>query len=139
MKTLNIILVDDNESFREALKKILVTKYNANIVAEASSGEEFQQIQNLRKADIILMDVMIPDIDGIKLTKKALWIDSSLKFIAITLHYDKVYLETLLEAGFKGCIFKNNIFSELEPAIETVLNNRYYFPQNISIDGRDSF
>jgi DNA-binding NarL/FixJ family response regulator len=138
MNPLNIILVDDNDTFREALKKVLITKFNANIVAEASSGAEFQQIQHLRKADVILMDVMIPDIDGITLTKKALWHEPNLKIIAITLHYDKVYLDTLIEAGFKGCIFKNNIFSELELAIETVLNNKYYFPHDITIDDKRS-
>lgn len=136
MKSLKIILVDDNQPFRDALKNILIQKYNSQIIAEASNGKEFKELTNLHHADIILIDVMMPDIDGITLTKKALWENKNLKFIAITMHYDKVYLTSLIEAGFKGCIFKNNIFLELQQAMETVMIGSMYFPNNIAIDNK---
>ncbi|HEY4788902.1 MAG TPA: response regulator transcription factor [Bacteroidales bacterium] len=134
MKTLKVILVDDNESFRNALKNLLTNKFYVQIIGEASSGKEFNNLSNLNSADIILMDVMMPDIDGISLTKKALWANNHLKFIAITMHYDKVYLTSLVEAGFKGCVFKSNIFSEILHAIETVMSGKYYFPENILLN-----
>lgn len=131
---IKIILVDDNDPFREALKKVLVNKFNAEIIGEASSGTEFNKLTNLHFADIILMDIMMPDIDGITLTKEALWANNYLKFIAITMHYDKVYLTSLLEAGFKGCVFKSNIFSEISEAIKTVMDGKLYFPNDILLD-----
>jgi DNA-binding NarL/FixJ family response regulator len=134
MDSLKIILVDDNEPFRKALKNILVNKFNAQIIAEAANGTEFQNLTNIHLADIILMDVMMPDIDGITLTRKALWENMQLNIIAITMHYDKVYLDTLLGAGFRGCIFKSNIFAEIDKAIKTVTAGGLYFPKNISID-----
>ena len=134
METLKVILVDDNEPFRNALKNLLTTKFHAQIIGEASCGKEFNELSNLHLADIILMDVMMPDIDGISLTKKALWVNNHLKFIAITMHYDKVYLTSLIEAGFKGCVFKSNIFSEIHNAIETVTTGKLYFPENILLD-----
>jgi DNA-binding NarL/FixJ family response regulator len=137
MNALKLILVDDNEPFRMALKNILLNKFNAQIIGEASSGAEFKELTNLHLADIILMDVMMPDIDGITLTKKALWSNSTLKFIAITMHYDKVYLISLLGAGFKGCVFKSNIFSEIGQAVDTVMAGRLYFPKDILIDIKD--
>jgi DNA-binding NarL/FixJ family response regulator len=134
MEALKVILVDDNEPFLSALKNVLTNKFHAQIIGEASCGAEFNELSNLHFADIILMDVMMPDIDGITLTKKALWANNHLKFIAITMHYDKVYLTTLLEAGFKGCVFKSNIFSEIPNAIKTVMAGKLYFPENILLN-----
>jgi len=128
---LKVILVDDNESFRKALKNVLEKRYHIQIIGEASCGREFKKLTNLHLAHIILMDVMMPDIDGITLTKSALWGDSHLKFIAITMHFDKVYLTSLIEAGFKGCVFKSNIFREIPNAIQTVMSGKLYFPASI--------
>lgn len=132
--SIKIILVDDNDAFRNAVKTLLVKKFKAEIIGEASSGEEFNKITHLHFADVILMDIMMPDIDGITLTKYALWRNNHLKFIAITMHYDKVYLTTLLETGFKGCVFKSNIFSEITKAIDNVMAGRLYFPKDILLN-----
>ena len=134
MKQLKVILADDNETFREALKSVLVKKFDAEIIAEASSGVEFRKIRNLWNADLIFMDIMMPDTSGIALAREAMSNDPALNFVAITMHYDKVYLLPLLGAGFKGCIFKNNIFAELQNAIEVILNGQLYFPREISFN-----
>ncbi|MBN2486547.1 MAG: response regulator transcription factor [Bacteroidales bacterium] len=134
MQGLKVILVDDNEPFRNALKNVLMNKFHAQIIGEASCGAEFKELTNLHLADIILMDVMMPDIDGITLTKNALWTNKHLKFIAITMHYDKVYLTSLMGAGFRGCVFKSNIFSEIHNAIEMVMEGKRYFPKNILLE-----
>jgi DNA-binding NarL/FixJ family response regulator len=132
MERLKYILIDDNESFRGALKTILVSQFNAEIIGEARNAEEAKKLVNLVSADIILMDVMMPGENGIQLTKELLWtVSSTLKIIAITMHVDKVYLTTLVEAGFRGCIFKNDLISELEDAIKTVRAGSLYFPQDI--------
>lgn len=138
MNSIKIILTDDNDPFRNALKNVLINKFNADIIGEASSGAEFLKLTNLHLADIILMDVMIPDIDGITLTKETLWLQPTLRFIAITMHYDKVYLTTLMEAGFKGCVFKSNIFSEISGAISKVMSGRLYFPSDIILDKKNT-
>jgi DNA-binding NarL/FixJ family response regulator len=136
MEALKVILVDDNELFRNAMKKLLMNKVHVQIIGEASCGAEFNELPNLGFADFILMDVMMPDIDGITLTKKALWENKNLRFIAITMHYDKVYLTSLIEAGFRGCVFKSNIFQELIIAIETVMSGKLYFPENILLGSK---
>ncbi len=133
MTSIKIILVDDNHPFRNALKTVLENKFNAEIIGEASCGAEFRKLDNLHSADVILMDVMMPDVDGITLTMESLWFNPKLKFIAITMHYDNVYLTTLMEAGFKGCVFKSNIFSEIAEAITKVSAGRLFFPKNIML------
>jgi DNA-binding NarL/FixJ family response regulator len=133
MKSLKIILVDDNNAFREALKMLLVNQYNAEIIGEASSAEEFWGIKSFIKADIIIMDVMMPGTDGIALTKKIHWDFKDLKILAITLHYDKVYLTSLIEAGFIGCVFKNNLYNEIGTALEAITVGKRFYPENIII------
>lgn len=135
MKKLKFILIDDNEAYRNTLKRVLISKYNAEIVTEAASAEEFFQTWNKSHADIILMDVMMPGKSGIELTKE-LHRDYSMyfKIIAITMHADKVYLKTLVEAGFRGCIFKDDLIKQLDDAITTVCNGKLFFPENILIE-----
>jgi DNA-binding NarL/FixJ family response regulator len=131
MRGLKIILVDDNELFRKALKTILIREFNAEIIGEASSAREFESLPNYAYADIILMDIMMPETDGITLSKKIFWTYPHLKIIGITMHTDQVYLISLIETGFKGCLFKNSLFENLSLAINTVLSGQLFFPENI--------
>jgi two-component system, NarL family, response regulator NreC len=134
MKPLKVILVDDNEMFREAFKTLLESQYHATIIGEASNAAEFLALNVHSKTDIIFMDIMMPEIDGITATKNALCKNDGLLVVAVTMHNDTVYLRSLIEAGFVGCIFKNNLFAELPLALETILNGKRYFPKNILLD-----
>lgn len=133
MKPFKVILVDDNQNFRSALKKLLMAEFNAQIIGEASNADEFREINNLPSADIVFMDVMMPVIDGVVLTKETLWKHRQLRIVAITMHVDKVYLDTLIGAGFKGCIYKDNLYTELRDAIDAVMSGRIYFHHNLNI------
>ncbi len=131
MAYLKIIIADDNENFRKAVKDFLANEFSINTICEAENGEELLKCDNIDEADIILMDINMPKLDGIATTKKILAKNSHLKIIAVTMHTEKTYLTQLIEAGFKGCIFKNNLFDEITQAIKTVLNNKYHFPEDI--------
>ena len=134
METIKFILIDDNEAYRCALQSMLNSKFNALIIAEASNADEAKQLENLHQADIILMDVMMPGQNGIELTKKLLWYYNKLKVIAITMDVEKVYLTTLIEAGFKGCIFKNDLANNIDEAVNIVMNGKLFFPRDIILD-----
>lgn len=133
MNPLKVILVDDNVCFRRALKKLLVAEFNAEIIGEASNADEFNAIEELLSADIVFMDVMMPGIDGITLAKETLWVHHRLRIVAVTMHVDKVYLDSLIGAGFKGCIFKNNLYGELCSAIDAVMSGKLYFHKEITV------
>jgi len=77
------------------------------------------------------MDLMMPNMDGLKATNQITWKFPFLKIIAVTMHYDKVYLKELIEKGFKGCIFKNNLYDKIYEAIVTVMNDHLYFPERL--------
>jgi len=133
MENLKFILVDDNKEFRQALKDILETEFLAQVIAEAATGKEFLSLTGHHKADIIIMDLFMPEMTGLEATKPFLWKYPHSKVIAVTMHSDKAYLQQLLEIGFKGCIFKSNIFTDIKVAVDTVMKGKYFFPDQIKI------
>jgi DNA-binding NarL/FixJ family response regulator len=131
IKNTKIILVDDNIAFRTVLKKLLEIEYGCAIIAEVSNGIEFLELPCLCWADLVIMDLMMPKMDGFNATRKVSWHLPNLKIIAVTMHYDKTYLRNLIENGFKGCIFKSNLYDNLLEAITTVLRGDLYFPKEL--------
>ena len=133
MEKIKIIIADDSPEFRNGLKQFLIQEFPVDIIGEASNGEDFLKLPNLHDAEIILMDIMMPKLNGINATKKLLRENPGLKVIAVTMHAEKAYLIELVNAGFKGCIFKNNIFDEITEAIAKILNNELHFPNNLKL------
>lgn len=133
MKRIKMILVDDNEAFRNVLRLVLQKQFNAEIILEASNAYELLSHGDLGKGEIVLMDIMLPDASGIHLTEQILWKYPHLKVIAMTMQVEVVHLLNLLGAGFKGCIFKNEIFSSLENALQAVGEGSYFFPKEIRV------
>jgi DNA-binding NarL/FixJ family response regulator len=131
ISNVKLILVDDNIPFRSALKKLLEIQYGCEVIAEASNGEEFLKLTNITYADIIIMDLMMPVMDGLTATKKVTWQYPFLSIIAVTMHYDKAYLLDLITRGFKGCIFKSELYDKIHEAIITVLKGNLFFPREL--------
>ena len=133
MKPVNIIIVEDSAVFREGLKFFVENILSCVVIAEASNGEEFLQLKNKHLADIILMDIQMPVLNGIDAVLKDR--NNHLrKIIAITSFEDMVYLNQLIEAGFRGYLNKNNIYNKLKKAIEIVAGGGLYFPDSIKMD-----
>ena len=130
---MKLIIIDDNKPFRDSLRFYLERTLEHEVIAEAIDGIEFLRIENSNEADAILMDVEMPNINGIQAVQIALSHNPKLNVIAVTSFYDKMYLLDLLNVGFKACVFKNRVFEELEKALYEISNQRKYFPENIKI------
>jgi len=118
---MKIMIVDDSRQFRESLNDFLTHKLHHEVIAEAKSGEEFLAMKSeMQIADIILMDIVMNEVDGIKATHKALDFYPTIKIIAVTMHVDKLFLVQLIETGFRGCVNKSDIWANLKEAISTV-------------------
>jgi len=131
---MEILIVDDSKQFRESLKDFLENKLYHHVIAKAKSGEEFLTMkEEMQMADVILMDIVMNKLDGVKATSKALDMYPTIKIIAVTMHIEKLFLVQLIETGFKGCVNKIDIWANLNEALNTVYSGSIYFPDDIKI------
>jgi DNA-binding NarL/FixJ family response regulator len=129
----DIIIVDDNETFIENISFFIEKKLKHNIIATFTDSKKFLNSFYNYRPDVILMDISMPNIDGYMAAKVLSWEDANLKLVAVTMFNNKAYLQRLVEVGFKGCVFKSDIFNELPKALNEVMNGGFYWPEAISV------
>ncbi len=128
---MKIIIVDDSKDYREGLRFYLDKLGGYEIIAEFSDGEDLLNYTEIYSADLVLMDMVMPKIDGFKASQQLIQRYPKIKILAITMFSEETYLLDLIEYGIKGCVFKFNIFDELPKAIETITHGKLYFPDAI--------
>lgn len=133
MASLRIIIVDDNEIFRKGIEFYITSILKHYVIGFAENGDQFLNLPNVAEADVVLMDIEMPNLNGIEALKKYLWWNSEMKAIAVTSYEESVYLAELIGAGFRGCVLKKNIYNELSIALENVIQGKIFFPENIKI------
>ena len=130
---MRLIIVDDNIMFRTSIKEFLTCKYDCEVIAEASNGNDFLKLKEVADADVVLMDIEMDKTNGIEATKQISWMVPGIKVLAVTMLNEKVFLKQLIEAGFKGCVFKTDVFKILFPAIIEVMSGRLYYPSDMKV------
>lgn len=128
---IKITIVDDHELFREGLNFVLSQIEDFEIINEASDGKQFLEIIRSDLPDIVLMDISMPEIDGIQATELAVKSYPDLKIIALTSYTDDIYYYKMIKAGVQGFILKSAGKDELKKAIHNVYHGNNYFPQNL--------
>jgi DNA-binding NarL/FixJ family response regulator len=128
---IKIIVVDDHTMFRESISKILSLRKTVEVLAEASNGVELLGLLDKFKPDIVLMDIAMPELDGIETTKKALIKQPNLKVLTLSSFGDEKYYFHMVEAGAKGFVLKNAGLSELEMAIKEVAKGGSWFSSEL--------
>ena len=131
MEKTRIIIADDHQLFRNGLKMLLESIPGFEIAGEASNGEEFLQVLRISPADVALMDISMPEMDGIEATKRGLKIDPSISIIALSMFGEEEYYYKMVDAGAKGFILKDSDISEVREAIQTVRRGGSYFSQEL--------
>ena len=124
---ISVMIADDHEIFRTGLKAVLNDMNFIKVVAEARSGAELLRLMKKVKPDVILMDIRMPEMDGIEATRKAKEIFPEIPVIALTSYEDITYFNEMIRAGAKGFLLKNTDQQELGKAIKTVFEGGYYF------------
>ena len=130
-KTINIVIVDDNSLFRNVVSKLLSTELQYNVIGDYSNDEIIKHKKFIQYADIILMDLQMPKMNGIFSASR--WIEEcpKAKIIAVSISTYYIYNRLLQEIGLKGCIFKDNFIDEIVPAIESVHSGGTYFNETL--------
>ena len=131
MKKPDIIIVDDHLIFRQGLISLLTSENIANVIGEASDGNEFIKLLAQYKPDLVLLDIDMPHMNGIESAQKALELMPDLKIIIFTMYGDEEYYYKVSNLGVMGFILKSSGISELEKAIQEVMMGECYFSNEI--------
>jgi DNA-binding NarL/FixJ family response regulator len=131
MEKIRIIIADDHQLFRNGLKILLNAFPDFEITGEASNGEEFLKILRNTKAEIALMDINMPEMDGIEATRKGLRLCPDIKIIALSMYGEEEYYYKMVDAGAKGFVLKDSDISEVKEAIYAVSKGGSYFSQEL--------
>jgi len=131
MDAIKIIIVDNNVVFSRDFKSILETEFSANVVATIDNCEDLLKLKSL-KVDIIFINLAMARKNRFHAIKLFLWTYPKINVIGInTFFTEPKYLLRLIEVGFKGCIDGNNIYNELNDAINKVVNGKMFFSKEI--------
>jgi DNA-binding NarL/FixJ family response regulator len=131
MEKIKIIIADDHQLFRNGLKMLLEASPEFEISGEASNGEEFLRILCNCVADVVLMDINMPEMDGIEATKRGIKLCPGIAVIALSMYGEEEYYYKMVDAGAKGFILKDSDISEVREAILTVRKGGSYFSQEL--------
>jgi len=133
-KKLKVVIIDDNDIFREGLRFFIENKTDWEIIQEETSGGEFLKQNYKQQADVILLDINMLKLNGIDTVVQ--YFDKNAptptKVLAITSHLSDFQLQRLIVAGFSGYILKKDIYKYLKEAVEQVIEGRVYFHQYIN-------
>ena len=126
-----ILLADDHQIMREGLKALLGKHSSIEVIAETENGIETLAIARQEKPDVIIMDIAMPDINGIEVTRQLKAELADIKIIALSMHSDRRFVSEILKAGASAYVLKQAAFEDLEKAIKAVMLNRTFLSADI--------
>jgi len=132
METIKLILVDDHKLFHQSIGQSLKMEERFTVVAEANYGKSAIRLAAEYRPDIMIMDISMPDMNGMEATRQILAENAFIKILTLTMHSEKPYIIGMLNAGASGYILKSCTYSELLNAIETVYCGNVYLSPDIT-------
>lgn len=132
MNKIKILIAEDHETVREGLKMIVNAQKDLEVVGEAGDGREAVRLAQELKPDIVLMDVSMPELNGLIATAKLKRIQPDIKILTLTRHTDGAYLQELLQAGVSGYVLKQSAAADLIRAIRHVASGKNYLDPAIA-------
>ncbi len=130
--SLKILLADDHKIVRDGLKSLINKEVSMEVIGEADNGRKTVQLARDLEPEIIIMDISMPDLNGIEATRQIVADSPDVKIIALSMHSDKRYVKGILSAGASGYLLKDSAFEELVEAIRTVDTGRFYLSAGIA-------
>jgi two-component system response regulator NreC len=133
---IRIILADDHKLMREGLKSLLNQQQDITVIAQADTGREAVQMAEEMVPDVVVMDVSMPDLNGIDATRQIISRVPKTRVIGLSMHSDRQFVVEMIRAGAAGYMVKDSAFEELATAIRTVVRGLTYIAPKI---GKFSF
>lgn len=128
----NILLVDDHAIVTDGLRSLLSESDLYEIKGEARNGKQALEILSYLKIDLVLMDIDMPEMDGIEATKAIKKSHENVKIIILTMHDERSMIKRLLEEGADGYLLKNSTKQELMRAIDEVMKGKQHLSDEVN-------
>lgn len=126
MNKLRILLTEDHQIMRTGLRLFVNEQADMEVIGEANNGVEAIDLTVQLRPDVVVMDISMPKLNGLKATQKLKELCPEVKVLTLTRHTDDGYLQQLLQAGVNGYVLKQSAPDELVRAIHAVANGQTY-------------
>ena len=136
--SIRIVLADDHRIVREGLRALVEKEQGIDVIGEAEDGRTAVRLALELFPDVVIMDITMPDLNGIEATRQILDKAPNIKVVALSIHRDKRFVTGMFKAGASGYLLKDSAFEELSKAIYTVVaNQKYLSPSAVDLVVRD--
>jgi DNA-binding NarL/FixJ family response regulator len=132
VKSIRILLADDHTVVRDGLRALLEREPDMTVVAEAADGRESVRLAGEELPDVVLMDLAMPNMNGIEATRRIVAANPRLAVVILSMHQDESYVLGSLNAGAKGYLLKDSLRKELIDAIRAVHQGRSFVTRKVS-------
>jgi DNA-binding NarL/FixJ family response regulator len=130
--TIKVLIADDHQIMREGLRSMLEKEPGITVVGEAEEGRTTLRLARELTPDVIIMDVAMPDLNGIEATRQIAAEFPTIKVIALSMHDDRRFVLSMIKAGARGYLLKDSAFKDLAKAIRVVVANKTYLSSEIA-------
>lgn len=131
-KRIRILLADDHSVVRQGFKMILGAQSDMEIVGEAGNGREAVELAAELKPDVVVMDVAMPELNGIEATRRLAETVPHARVVALSMHKDSVYVREILRAGARAYLLKDSVAGDLVSAVRAVARGEGYLSPAVS-------
>src|SRR5882762_9101927 len=132
MVALRLFLADCNEIVRLGLRNLLGTQFGGSVVGEAGNGKEAVEKGFLLEPDVALVDISMPELNGLDAAREILGGGSRTKILILSVHDSQDVIQQVLDSGAKGYVLKSDAMRDLVAAVDAVRSNKTFFTPKIA-------
>lgn len=138
-KMIRVLITDDHEMIRNGLSSLLRSEPNILVVDMAKDGKQALNVCATRQIDVVLMDLMMPDMNGVDATRLIKQAHPNTNVLAVTINDEPRFIKEVLQAGASGYILKHSTKDEIVRAIVDVASNKQHFSADVLAKISDQF
>jgi DNA-binding NarL/FixJ family response regulator len=127
-----ILVADDHDIIRRGLRQLLTAHPGWEVCGEAKTGREAVNITEQLKPDIVVLDISMPDLNGLEAARQITKISPKTAVLILTVHFTDQLVRDVIESGARGYILKSDADKDLVSAVEAISNRRTYFTREVS-------